>query len=35
MVWAFNENAVEFYEHAGMKPRSIIMEMPLEGEKDD
>lgn len=31
MVWAFNHNAIEFYEHAGMHPRSIIMEMPLNG----
>lgn len=30
MVWAFNQNAIEFYEHAGMTPRSIIMEMKLE-----
>ena len=29
MVWAFNRNAVEFYEHAGMTPRSIILEMKL------
>ncbi|MBO5253476.1 MAG: GNAT family N-acetyltransferase [Clostridia bacterium] len=29
MVWAFNQNAVEFYEHLGMSPRSLIMEMPL------
>lgn len=29
MVWAFNQNAVEFYGHAGMTPRSI-MEMPLQ-----
>ena len=30
MVWAFNQNALEFYEHAGMAPRSMIMEMKLE-----
>ena len=30
MVWAFNQNAIEFYEHAGMAPRSMIMEMKLE-----
>ena len=30
MVWAFNQNAIEFYEHAGMTPRSMIMEMKLE-----
>ena len=29
MVWAFNQNAIEFYEHAGMTPRSMIMEMKL------
>ena len=29
MVWAFNQNAIEFYEHAGMTPRSIIMEVKL------
>lgn len=29
MVWAFNQNAVEFYEHAGMRPRSLIMKMRL------
>lgn len=32
MVWAFNQNAVEFYEHAGMTPKSIIMEVPLQAE---
>ena len=35
MVWAFNRNAIEFYEHAGMTPRSIIMEMPLDEVKVD
>lgn len=29
MVWVFNQNAIEFYEHAGMTPRSMIMEMKL------
>lgn len=28
-VWAFNENAVKFYEKLGMSPRSITMEKPL------
>lgn len=29
MVWEFNENAREFYEHLGMTTRSRIMEAPL------
>lgn len=30
-VWAFNRNAQEFYGRMGMRPRSVIMEMPLAG----
>ena len=29
MVWSFNEPALAFYEHMGMAPRSVIMELPL------
>ncbi len=29
-VWAFNENAMRFYESLGMKPQKIGMEMLLE-----
>lgn len=28
-VWSFNETAVQFYEKAGMKPKSMIMEQKL------
>ena len=28
-VWAFNRNAQEFYGRMGMRPRRVIMEMPL------
>ena len=28
-VWNGNENAIKFYEKAGMKPRSVTMEMKL------
>lgn len=31
MVWSFNRNAQEFYGRMGMRPRSIIIEMPLAG----
>ncbi|MBQ7415837.1 MAG: GNAT family N-acetyltransferase [Oscillospiraceae bacterium] len=29
-VWCGNDNAMSFYEKAGLRPRSIMMEMPLE-----
>jgi ribosomal protein S18 acetylase RimI-like enzyme len=29
-VWAFNENAIKFYESLGMKPEKIIMELILD-----
>lgn len=29
MVWSFNESAIEFYEKAGMTPRSVVMEKKL------
>lgn len=29
-VWSGNDRAMGFYEKAGMKPRSITMDMPLE-----
>lgn len=29
MVWSFNGPAFAFYEHMGMAPRSVIMELPL------
>ena len=31
-VWAFNENAMAFYNAMGMKIRNMTMEYPLEGE---
>ncbi len=31
-VWCGNESAVKFYEKCGLRPRNIMMEMPLEGE---
>lgn len=30
-VWCGNDGAMGFYEKAGLKPRHIMMEMPLEG----
>lgn len=29
-VWSGNEGAMKFYEKMGLRPRSIMMEMPLE-----
>ena len=29
-VWCGNDGAMRFYENAGLRPRNIIMEMPLE-----
>lgn len=29
-VWCGNDSAIRFYEHAGMRPRHIMMELPLE-----
>ena len=29
-VWCGNDAAMTFYQHAGMRPRHIMMEMPLE-----
>lgn len=31
-VWAFNENAIKFYQHCGLKPRKICMETILNQE---
>ena len=31
-VWCGNDSAQRFYEHMGMRPRSVTMEMPLEEE---
>jgi ribosomal protein S18 acetylase RimI-like enzyme len=30
MVWDFNQNATEFYEHLGMKTKQIKMELKIE-----
>ena len=29
-VWAFNQNALEFYKAMGMQVRNMTMELPLE-----
>ena len=28
-VWAFNENAIKFYEKIGMKPKTMILEKSI------
>lgn len=30
-VWSGNDGAMKFYERAGLRPRSVTMDMPLEG----